>query len=43
MKLENLLLSTRKYVAKEKRQLKTNLENQFKKLKEKLDEDNLIK
>ena len=32
-----------KHVAKEKRQLKTNLENQLKKLEGKLDEDNLSK
>ena len=32
-----------KHVAKEKRQLRTNLENQLKKLEEKLDEDNLSK
>ena len=32
-----------KYVAKEKRQLKTKLENQLKKLEGKLDDDNLSK
>ena len=32
-----------KHVAKEKRQLRTNVENQLKKLKGKLDEDNLSK
>ena len=32
-----------KHVAKEKRQLRTNLENQLKKLAEKLDDDNLTK
>ena len=42
MKLENLLLSIRN-VAKEKRQKRTNLENQLKKLEGKLDEDNLSK